>query len=100
MSTSSFCEVVLAARDEVGEARARARDAEAGVQVRALEIGVDRHHAVALARERDRQVRDQEGLADAALAAAHGDHAAPPAAARSGSRASRVWPSALPIRPR
>ena len=68
-------EVELAPRHVLGEARARGRHAERGVQVRALEVGVDRDHALARARHRGGQVRGQHGLADAALAAAHGEQA-------------------------
>ena len=90
-------EVFLAVRDVVGEARARPLHAEAGVEVRALEIAVDRDHAVSLTRERGRQVRDHEGLADAALAAAEGDHArAGPLRHRFALAASRKCPCPTP----
>ena len=39
-----LAEIVLALRDEVGQAHRRRRDAEARVQVRAFEIAVDRDH--------------------------------------------------------
>jgi hypothetical protein len=45
------------------------------VQVRALDVGVDRDDARARAREDGGQVRRQEGLPDAALAAAQRDQA-------------------------
>ena len=67
--------ILHAARHEVGEAGARRRDAEPGVQVRALDVGVDGDHARAGAREDRRQVRRQECLPDAALAAAQRDQA-------------------------
>ncbi len=68
-------EVLLPVRDEVRQAPGGRRDAEAGVDVRALEVAVDDDHLVALARDGRRDVHRDEGLADAALAAAHGDHA-------------------------
>jgi hypothetical protein len=45
------------------------------VQVRALDVGIHRDHARAGAGEDRRQVRRQEGLADAALAATERDQA-------------------------
>jgi hypothetical protein len=67
-------EVVFAPCDEVREAAGRLRDAEAGVQIRALEVAVDGDHALAAAGQHHTQVGHQEALADPALAAAHRDH--------------------------
>jgi len=39
------------------------------MEVRSLQVRVDRYHAVTGASNRDGQVCDEEGLADAALAA-------------------------------
>ena len=58
-------EIVFALRDEVGERDLRRLDAEAGVEVRALEIGVDRHDPMTHARERGREIDRDEGLAAA-----------------------------------
>jgi hypothetical protein len=54
---------------------ARARHAEERVQVGAAEVEVDHRHALAGGGQRQRQIRGDDRLADAALAATHGEDA-------------------------
>ena len=68
-----LAEIFFPLGDEVGERLLGRRDAEAGVQVRTLEIHVDDDDALACARERCSEVRGHEGLADTALATADGE---------------------------
>ena len=55
---------------EVGQRALRRGHAEAGVQVRAAEVGVHQHHALPQPRQLPSQGGGEHGLADAALAAA------------------------------
>ena len=68
------------AREHVPEVQV-GREPEQHVDVAEAEIGVEHRDAVALARQRHREVDDDVGLADAALAARHGE--ADDAAARA-----------------
>src|SRR6185436_5107793 len=67
---------IASPQDHVLEIELR-RDAEEEVYVREPEIAVEHEDADALARERDREIGDDVGLADAALAARDRDRAAP-----------------------
>jgi hypothetical protein len=66
-------EILLALGNEVRQADSRLRNPEAGVQVRTLEVTVDRHHPRTRPGERSGQVGDHEALANPSLAAAHGN---------------------------
>ena len=66
-------QIALPLGHEVGEAHPGRGHAQAGVEVGALEIGVDRHHPVPALRHGDREVRAQQGLANAPLPTADRD---------------------------
>jgi hypothetical protein len=66
-----------APQDEVAEAARRAGQAQARVQVRAPEVGVDEDDALAQPRELPSQRGGEQRLADPALAATDGPDLAP-----------------------
>ena len=67
--------VLFALGGELGDAVARPRHAERGMEIGALEIAVDGDHAVPGLRQRGGEVRRHEGLADAPFAAAERNQA-------------------------
>jgi hypothetical protein len=72
-----FAKVFLPPGYEICKAQLGVRNAQAGMEIRTLEIRIDRHHSMAQARKGHGEIRSHEGLANAPLAGTNGDHSRP-----------------------